>query len=279
MKRWDFSLFPSSVVRVLSLLLSAALLPGLVSGTVRAATPNEDNEGTQCFVSAYYRRVVTHTGFNKIAITVTLPTVTQDRIRDRSDGFHIYLGGTYQGPGASSEVDAGMAWEITRNKWGEVDFVNRAWRPFFRTSSPVTYLNGPATADYYWYPGEEVTLTFEVVRPGWVTLSVSGAGKSYAFDPVQANGFNLDGNQLLKWVASLDQSGREGKGPVPTNAKVEGTHIRDVTLWTPEGVAIKLSEEHVHKPRTCIMPSADPFSIEFVTKYADERITITGLPE
>lgn len=278
----DVTVLGGSVVLHETLWRAAALFAACVLAAAAfpaaRAQAQEAAEGTECFVSAYYRRVVTVPGFNRIAITVTLPKVTIDPVRDRSDGFHIYLGGTSLGPGGS-EVDAGLAWEITRNRWGEIDYVNRAWRPMFRTSSPAAYINAPAVADYYWYPGEEVTLTFRVVEDGWVTLSVEGAGKSFTFDPVRANGFNLRGEQLLKWVVSLDQSGRERLGPLPTRARVEGAHVRDVRLWTPEGEMVVLTDALVHKPRTCIMPGPEPFTIEYRTKYADEVISIRGLQQ
>lgn len=271
-------MFHDMLERLFSLFLVGLVLFATLAPSARASTQSE-TEGTECFISAYYRRVVTRPGYNRISVTVTLPTVTIDPIRDRSDGFHIYLGGTYQAPGGNSEIDAGLGWEITRDRWGSIDYLNRAWRPIFRTSSPATYQNAPAVADYYWYPGEEVTLTFEVVRDGWVSLTVEGAGKSYTFEPVRANGFNVQGNQLLKWVASLDQSGREGKGPLPTRARVEGTHIRNVTLWTPDAEAVPLTEELVYKPRTCTMPNTDPFTIDYRERYADEVISIVGFSE
>src|SRR5690606_28520165 len=122
----------------------------------------------------------------------------------------------------------------------------------------TAYDYAPATSEYYWYPGEEVTLTYEIVRPGYVALTVSGAGKHFEFEPYASASVNLAGRQFMKWVVSLDQSGREGQGPVPTTYRVEGAHVRDVTLFTPDGTAVPLTEEHVNKPRTCIFPEPSP---------------------
>lgn len=256
------------------LVVAVAMLLMLVPAS---GAEKDDLEGTECFVSSYYRRVVTQEGFNKIQITVTLPTIYRDAQRFMMDGSHIYLGSSYQAQGYRVEVDAGLAYDVTRNRWGEIDRVNLAWRPFIRTATAYEY--APATAEFYWYPGEEVTLTYEIVRPGYVALTVSGAGKHYEFEPLPATGFNLEGRQFMKWVVSLDQSGREGKGPVPTTYRVEGAHVRDVTLWRPDGTAVPLTEEYVNKPRTCIFPEPSPFTIEFNTKYADEVISIAGYKE
>ncbi len=236
-----------------------------------------DEEGTECFVSSYYRRVVTVEGFNKIQMTVTLPTIYRDAYRFMQDGSHIYLGSSYVTPGFRSEVDAGLAYDVTRNRWGEIDRVNLAWRPFIRTATAYEY--APAEPQYYWYPGEDVTLTYEIVRPGYVKLTVSGAGKHFEFEPLPSAGMNLEGRQFMKWVVSLDQSGREGLGPVPTTYRIEGAHVRDVILWRPDGTAVPLSEEYVNKPRTCIFPEPSPFTIQFNVKYADEVISIAGYTE
>lgn len=266
---------------VASLLALAGLITGLVAGSAVFAGESSDGvEGTDCFVSAYYRRVITQPGFVRIAVTVTLPEVTTDPVRDRMDGFHIYLGGTAMLGGTKSEVDAGLGWEITRDAYGAIDTVNRAWRPIVRTSAPADYRNAPAVADFYWYPGEVVTMTFEVISPNKILLTVKGAGKEHVFGPLQAYGFNTQGkNQNLKWVVSLDQSGRELKGPVPTLARVIGAHVRDVTVWDEQGNAYPLTPELVFKPRTCIMPDPSPFSIEYRAPYADEVISIYGMPE
>lgn len=263
----------SALVTLLAVIAAAAA----TLQTPPALAETADLEGTECFVSSYYRRVVTVEGFNKIQITVTLPTVFRDVQRFMLDGTHIYLGSSDQGPDARSEVDAGLAYEVTVNRWGEVDRVNLAWRPFIRTATAYEY--APAVPEYYWYPGEDVTLTYEIVKPGYVKLTVSGAGKHFAFDPMPSAGVNLEGRQFLKWVVSLDQSGREGKGPVPTRFRVEGVHVRDVILWRPDGTAVPLTEQYVHKPRTCIFPEPSPFTIQFNTKYADEVIGIAGYPE
>lgn len=265
----------SSYTLLVIVAVAAALV--LLQAPATGESQNDDLEGTECFVSSYYRRVVTTEGFNKIQITVTLPTIYRDAHRFMQDGSHIYLGSSYVVPGFRSEVDAGLAYDVTRNRWGEIDRVNLAWRPFIRTATAYEY--APATAEYYWYPGEEVTLTYEIVEPGYVKLAVSGAGKHFEFEPLATAGMNLEGRQFMKWVVSLDQSGREGKGPVPTTYRVEGAHVRDVTLWRPDGTAVPLTEEYVNKPRTCIFPEPSPFNIQFNTKYADEVISIIGYEE
>ncbi len=98
-------------------LLSAAMAAAALQAP-RMHAQTDDPEGTECFVSSYYRRVVTVEGFNKIQVTVTLPNVIRDVQRFMQDGTHIYLGSSYLGSGARSEVDAGLAYEVTRNRWG-----------------------------------------------------------------------------------------------------------------------------------------------------------------
>ena len=121
-------------------------------------------------------------------------------------------------PGFRSEVDAGLAYDVTRNRWGEIDRVNLAWRPFIRTATAYEY--APAEPQYYWYPGEDVTLTYEIVRPGYVKLTVSGAGKHYEFEPLPSAGMNLR-TAVHEVGLSLDQSGRKGSAPFqpPTGLK------------------------------------------------------------
>ena len=240
------------------------------------STP-EEPEGARCFVSGLYRRVLTKPGFSGIALTVTLPQPVPDPTRGPADGFHIYLGGQVTLANGMSVVDAGLAWEITRSATGALDPNRRAWRPFIRTSRPSGYVYAPAIPDYYWYPGDEVTLHFEVVGQDRVMLEVSGAGKRFLLGPVPATGFNRQGaNQALKWAVSLDQAGREGMGPVPTRARMENVQVRDVAVWNADGQLFPLTPNLVDKPLTCLMPDSAWFSVRFRERYAHELISIYG---
>src|SRR5699024_2310862 len=81
------------------------------------------------------------------------------------------------------ETDVGLTWEVIRYNNGEISKERKTFRPFFRRSSygnqNAIWITAPASPEYYWYPGEKVTMSLKVITNGKIELIVEGAGKKY----------------------------------------------------------------------------------------------------
>ncbi len=239
-----------------------------------------------CFSGAYYRKMVSSKDFwLGIGGKVTLPTITFDPLRVNSakpgqylDNPSLYLGGSMGG----QETDIGLTWEVIRDVNGNVTADRKAFRPFLRRtasgSQAALYENAPAQAEYYWYPGDEVTISVQVLTDKKVKFIVSGAGKSYEKD-FDADGYKPGAIGEFKRVNAIDQVANEGKPVQATKTKVENSTWSETYLFRSyEGKVIKVP---AHSGRLTDMrcPSASNFSITASVdelKTGIEKIDISG---
>jgi hypothetical protein len=191
-----------------------------------------------CFPGAYYRKVVssfaTWTGITGI-VKLGTPAVDMDRLggpgRQPLDNFSVYMGGN----AGHQEVDAGLTWEFTRDEHGAKSKMRNAWRPFWRAGS---WNSAPDEKQYYWYPGDVVTMAVVVAGPGRLRLVIADAGQqpkrvfSTEFD---AKGFAPRVPRQFKRVNAIDQVGNEGHPIQRTNAHVTGAIWQETYLLRGEG--------------------------------------------
>lgn len=143
-----------------------------------------------CFQGAYYRKAVSSKDvWLGIGGTVVLPEIIFDENRKNPnkpgqylDNPSVYLGGNMGG----QETDIGLTWEVVKEN-GVVSQEKKAFRPFMRrTNHPsgqsANYSNAPAEDKYYWYPGEEVNISIQIVENGKLKFIVEGAGKRFETD-------------------------------------------------------------------------------------------------
>ncbi|MFD2552854.1 hypothetical protein [Sphingobacterium tabacisoli] len=212
--------------------------------------PNEVKPAASkpCFQGAYYRKLVSSVDhWVGISGTAVLPQITFDQTRKNPkkeqqflDNPSIYLGGHVDG----QETDIGLSWEVIKDEKGNISDARVAFRPFLRRAShksgqQAVFLNGPATKDYYWYPGEEVFMSIETVGKGLVKFVIEGAGKKYE-TTFECAGYTLDGLGEFKRVNAIDQMGNEGKPVQPTTTKVSmGKWLHTDLLRYEKGKVVK----------------------------------------
>lgn len=191
-----------------------------------------------CFAGAYYRKAVSSKDiWLGIGGTIKLPTITFDENRRNPnkpkqylDNPSIYLGGNMSG----QETDIGLTWEVVKEN-GTVSQERKAFRPFMRRTSHASgqgsdYSNAPAEEKYYWYPGETVTISVQVVADGKVRFTVEGAGKKFETD-YDCAGYKKGYRGEFKRVNAIDQVANEGKPAQPTKTKVEGAQWAETYLF------------------------------------------------
>jgi hypothetical protein len=240
-----------------------------------------------CFSGAYYRKMVSSRDYwLGIGGKVTLPTITFDPLRANPekpgqylDNPSVYLGGSMGG----QETDIGLTWEVIKDANNNVSADRRAFRPFMRRTSylggqTATYENAPAISDYYWYPGDQVTLSVQVLEDKKIKFIVEGEGKRFEQD------FNADGYKPgvlgeFKRVNAIDQVNNEGKPVQSTKTKVENSQWTETYLFRSfEGAVVKVP---AHSGRLTDMrcPSFTYFSIsasDVALKNGAETINISG---
>lgn len=291
-----------SLVRML--LLPVSLLIILACGKGGDAGSKPDTEGTDpfatffkgevkppetspCFQGAYYRKVVSSKDvWLGIQGKVVLPTIVFDEDRKNPakpaqylDNPSIYMGGNMNG----QETDIGLTWEVIRDENGVVSADRKAFRPFLRRTSyvsgqPSLYENAPAEARYYWYPGEEVTMSVQIVANGKLRFIVEGAGKRFEKD-FDSDGYNLSSIGEFKRVNAIDQVSNEGKPAQPTKTRVENAIWKETNLYRM--YEDKVVEVPVHSQRFTDMrcPGIAYFKIEASAdekKQGAETIHISG---
>lgn len=253
--------------------------------------PNEVKPVSQspCFQGAYYRKAVSSKDtWLGIKGEVTLPTLNFDpdrmnpaKPKQYLDVSSIYMGGNMDG----QETDIGLAWEIIRDENGNVSQERLAFRPFLRRTSHKSgqqsvYINAPAVKDYYWYPGDKVFMSVEVVQNGQLKFIVEGAGKKYEtlFD---CAGYTLQGTGDFKRVNAIDQVGNEGKAAQPTKTSVVNAKWSYTSLIRMQDG--KKIEVPMHNGRftSMICPDAKYFKVlqsDEDKKIGAESISIYGAP-
>lgn len=252
--------------------------------------PNEvkPDEDYNCFKGAYYRKAVSSKDhWIGIKGEVKLPFITFDTSRLNTakpgqylDNPSIYLGGHMDG----QETDIGLTWEVLKYEDGSVSKERLAFRPFFRRTShrsgqKSVWIYAPARKEFYWYPGEKVEISIEVIKDGLVKFIVKGAGKYYEGD-FECAGYTLNGISDFKRVNAIDQVRNEGKSAQPTKTKVEGAKWDYTTLIRMQDG--KRLEVPMHNGRRTDMrcPEVNFFSIEQSQRDVQrgaEVININGL--
>lgn len=240
-----------------------------------------------CFAGAYYRKMVSSKDYwLGIGGTVMLPTFTFDPSRANPakpgqflDNPSIYMGGNMGG----QETDIGLGWEVIKDASGNVSADRRAFRPFLRRSSflggqAATYLNAPATADYYWYPGDKVTMSVQVLTDKKIKFIVEGAGKRYETD-FDADGYKPGVLGQFKRVDAIDQVNNEGKPVQATTTKVENAQWTETYLFRNYNGNVVKVPAHLGRLTDMRCPSASNFSIVASAddlKKGAEKISISG---
>lgn len=236
-----------------------------------------------CFEGAYYHKLVSSTDhWVGISGTVVLPQITFDESRKNPknpkqylDNPSIYLGGLMDG----QETDIGLSWEVIKDKDGRISESRVAFRPFLRRTGHKSgqvsvFLNGPATADYYWYPGEEVFMSLETVSQGLVRFVIEGAGKRYetTFD---CAGYSLTKTGEFKRVNAIDQMSNEGKPAQVTKTVVsKGQWIHTDLLRIEAGEKIKVP---FHSGRYTEMNCPQPQFFKIQRTEKEEKIGAEGI--
>lgn len=242
-----------------------------------------------CFLGAYYRKAVSSQD-NWIGIKgeVVLPQLNFDlnrmnpnKPKQYLDVSSIYLGGNMDG----QETDIGLAWEIIKDEKGLVSEERLAFRPFLRRTGHKSgqqsiYVNAPAVKDFYWYPGDKVLLSVEVIEDGLIQFIVEGNGKKYdtTFD---CAGYTIKGKGDFKRVNAIDQVGNEGKSAEATKSLVSNARWNYTTLIRLQDG--KKIEVPMHNGRFTSMICPDSKFFKVVQTDQDkltggETISIKGTP-
>lgn len=230
-----------------------------------------------CFAGAYYRKAVSSKDYwLGIGGTVVLPTLIYDLTRENPnkpgtylDNASIYLGGNSD----DQETDIGMIWEVIREADGSVSKERKAFRPFMRrtgykSGQVALYQNAPASSNYYWYPGETISMSIQVIEPKKIKFIVEGAGKKYE-EIFDVDGYQKEFMANYKRVNAIDQVSNEGKPVQTTTAKVVGAKWLDVYLF--RSVNSKIVKAPMHQNRFTDMqcPAKSYFDLTFSNESAE----------
>jgi len=238
-----------------------------------------------CFYGAYYRKAVSSVDYwLGIEGTVILPTLHYDLTRVNPikpatylDNASVYLGGTSDG----QETDIGMTWEVIRELDGTISPDRKAFRPFLRRTAhksgqTAVYINAPAESKYYWYPGDKITMSIQVIEAKKIKFMVSGAGKTYEtiFD---VDGYQPDIKANYKRVNAIDQVANEGKPVQTTTAKALGSEWLEVNLFRSLNAVIVKTPMHTKRFTDMRCPDSRNFEIiPNTTTTSGEKIAIYG---
>jgi hypothetical protein len=204
-----------------------------------------------CFPGAYYRKAVSSADvWTGIEGTVTLPAITFDESRRNPkkpgqylDNPSVYIGGR----AGEQEIDAGVSWEVIRERDGSVSNARKAFRPFWRNKG---WHAAPADPALYFYPGDTIRLRIETPATNKLTLTVqlvergeegkrASAGLQPSTRPAReplkvefdAFGFGPGKAQQFKRVNAIDQVGREGKDVDATRTQATGAVWKEAFLF------------------------------------------------
>lgn len=242
----------------------------------------------KCFAGAYYRKCVTAKDvWSGITGRVVLPTITFDPQRvnpAKPDQFldnpSVYMGGNANG----QETDIGLTWEVVRLPNGSISTDRRAFRPFLRrtgysaTGQTALYENAPAQEEYYWYEGEEVTLTLKVSANRMLLFTVEGAGKRFERE-FQCDGYTPTALIEFKRVNAIDQVANEGKPAQATQTKVAGSKWITTSLYRKVAGQEQLVPMHLGRFTDMRCPDSGYFVIDTTAAEAQlggETIVIDG---
>lgn len=244
-------------------------------------------ESSPCFAGAYYRKVVSSKDvWLGIEGKVVLPKIVFDEDRKNPakpgqylDNPSVYMGGNMNG----QETDIGLTWEVIKDQNGNVSPDRRSFRPFLRRTSyssgqTATYENAPAEDRYYWYPGEEVTMSIQVVTNKKIKFIVEGAGKRFETE-FDCDGYLLNSQGVFKRVNAIDQVSNEGKPVQATKTLIKEAVWKETNFFRMyEGKVVSVP---VHSQRFTDMrcPNIKNFNIiatDEERKKGAETINISG---
>ncbi|MBW1654103.1 hypothetical protein [Flavobacterium quisquiliarum] len=236
-----------------------------------------------CFAGAYYRKIYSSKDYwLGIGGTVTLPVLTYDPSRTNPkkpgaylDNASVYLGGNSD----EQETDIGLTWEVVREADGSVSKEHKAFRPFLRctgykSGQTAFYMNAPAEARYYWYPGETVTMSVQLVESKKLKLIVEGAGKKYE-QILEVDGYDPAVMAQYKRVNAIDQVANEGKPAQPTTAKVTGAKWSETFLFRSVNGKVVKAPMHAKRFTDMQCPAKSHFKLKPFGK-SGESIDIFG---
>jgi hypothetical protein len=239
-----------------------------------------------CFNGAYYRKVVSSKDkWLGIGGTVILPQITFDQNRKNTgkpgqylDNPSVYLGGNMGG----QETDIGLTWEVIRESNGSISAERKAFRPFMRRTSHISgeasnYANAPAEEQYYWYPGDKVSMSIQIVDNYKLKFIVEGEGKRFETD-YECAGYKQGNIGEFKRVNAIDQVANEGKPAKSTATKVENSKWEETYLFRLYGKVVKAP---VHTGRFTDMRCPDIKYFNLIAtddekKIGSETINING---
>lgn len=241
-----------------------------------------------CFEGAYYRKAVSSTDtWLGIGGTVVLPTITFDSSRRNVqrpgqflDNPSVYMGGSMDG----QETDVGLTWAVVKAENGVVSRERKAFRPFFRrtaylkTGQKDIWQDAPASKEFYWYPGEEVQLSVQVVSDGRLKIIVDGAGKRFEAE-FEADGYRMDGVGEFKRVNAIDQVRNEGKRAQATRTRVENASWKETHLFRKQAGKVVQVPMHTGRFTDMRCPEGRYFTIttnQKQQKLGAEIISIFG---
>ena len=118
------------------------------------------------------------------------------------------------------------------------------WRSLLAAGGTQTtsdFTNAPAKKEYYWYPGDEITMYIQIVRDGVIRFVVDGEGKHYETE-YECAGYTVGGSGEFKRVNAIDQVSNEGKPVQSTKTKVENS------VWKESWILREYEGEVVRAP-------------------------------
>lgn len=233
----------------------------------------------ECLAGAYYRKAVSSKDYwSGISGTVVLPVLVYDLNRENPkkpgtylDNASVYLGGSSD----NQETDIGMTWDVIREADGSVSKERKAFRPFMRrtgykSGQAALYQNAPAQSKYYWYPGETITMSIQVIEPKKIKFIVEGAGKKYE-EIFEADGYQQELMASYKRVNAIDQVSNEGKPVQTTTAKVTGAKWLEVYLFRSVNATVVKTPMHSKRFTDMQCPSKHYFELN---SYGESGETI-----
>ena len=242
--------------------------------------PDENQPRTfiQCFQGAYYRKIVSSVDYwLGIGGTVILPEMTFDKSRINPnkpqqflDNPSIYLGGNMDG----QETDIGLTWEVIKDDNGIISDERKAFRPFMRRTAHhsgqgAVYSNAPAESKYYWYPGDKINISIQIIENHKIKFIVEGEGKK--FETIfPCDGYSIGNKGEFKRVNAIDQVGNEGRPVQITQTKVENCKWENTYLY--RSINNEISVVPMHAKRFTDMRCPDIKYYKIIATEEDKKI-------
>jgi hypothetical protein len=173
-----------------------------------------------------------------------------------------------------------MTWEVVKDEAGNVSKDRKAFRPFLRRTSHKSgqvsiYKNAPAENRYYWYPGDTILISVQLVESGKLKFKVDGKGKSYE-EVFDCAGYTYTNKAQYKRVNAIDQVANEGKPVQTTKAKALGAKWLNTSLiryYKSEAIQVPM---HTGRFTDMRCPIASNFLISQGSDGFSESIDIFG---